>query len=182
VRPAASEEKTMPEPTPSTVAADSRPFVVVSVLVLAVWASALVPRDWFTSDARPFTVTTGSAPDLAATIRSTPRAIVFVDSSTSTYSALGRERFLKDARRLARTRGRLGVRFFVVERQYDPVTVAWLDGLRDERVEPLGRQMPACGGLIWLESGRVVEADAWVGYPGTDPDLEGRTLALWRGR
>ncbi len=46
-----------------------------------------------------------------------PRAIVFVDEPTSTYSAAGRIRFLEDARRMAREHDSLGVRFFVVERQ-----------------------------------------------------------------
>jgi hypothetical protein len=165
---------------PAVTGPSSRPFFVVLVLVLAVWASALVPGDWFISGAHPFRITTGQAPDLAGDIRSTPRAIVFVDEPISIYSALGRVRFLEGARRLASTHGRLGVRFFVVERQNAPETIAWLDSLRDERVFELGRRMKGYGGLLWLEYGRLVAADAWVGAPDTDPDLVGRTLALWR--
>jgi hypothetical protein len=130
---------------------------------------------------RPFHVTTGSAPDLAGAIRSAPRAIVFVDEPTSTYSAAGHKKFLDDARSLARDHAALGVRFFVVERQYAPETVAWLDGLRDERLEPLGRRMKGYGGLVWLEYGRVVDADVLVGAPDTDPNLAERTRALWGG-
>ena len=47
-----------------------RPFMVVLLLTLGVWASALIPRDWFTSDASPFHITTGSARDLADAVRS----------------------------------------------------------------------------------------------------------------
>jgi hypothetical protein len=153
--------------------------VVVLLLAIGVWASALVPRDWHTPDAGPFHVAAGSAPDLAGAIRAAPRAIVFIDEPTSTYSAAGRIKFLEDARLLARDHGPLGVRFFVVERQYAPETRAWLDGLSDERLDLLGRRMKGYGGLIWMESGRVVEADDSVGGPGTDPNLAGRTLTLW---
>ena len=64
------------------------------------------------------------------------------------------------------------MRFFVVERQYAPEMRAWLDGLHDER---LGRRMKGYGALIWLDRGRVVDADDSVGGPGTDPNLAGRT-------
>lgn len=170
------------QPPPPATAHSGRPFVVVLTLAVAVWSPALAPRDRHAPTERPFHVTTGSAPDLAGAIRSAPRAIVFVDEPTSTYSAAGRVKFLDDARSLARDHGSLGVRFFVVERQYAPETRAWLDGLRDERLELLGRRMRGYGGLIWLEDGRVVDADDAVGGPGTDPNLTGRTLALWGGR
>ncbi len=99
-------------PVPATAGSSSgRPFAVVLLLTLRVWASALIPRDWFPSDARPFHVATGSAPDLAGAVRYAPRAVVFVDEPTSTYSAAGRIKFPEDARGLARERGALGVRF-----------------------------------------------------------------------
>jgi hypothetical protein len=104
---------------------------------------------------------------------------VFVNAPTRSISAAGRVRFLEAARSLAREHGSLGVRFFVVERQYAPEARAWLDGLRDERLDLLGRRMKGFGGLIWMESGRVVDADDAVGGPGTDPNSASRTLALW---
>jgi hypothetical protein len=167
---------------PVTTDPSGRPFVIVLLLAFGVWASALVPRDRSAPTERPFHVTIGSAPDLAGAIRSAPRAIVFVDEPTSTYSMAGRIKFREDARSLARDHGSLGVRFFVVERQYAPETRAWLDGLHDERLDDLGRRMKGYGGLIWLEYGRVVDADQSVGAPGTDPNLAGRTRALWGGR
>ncbi|MBN9122201.1 MAG: hypothetical protein J0I06_24190 [Planctomycetes bacterium] len=110
----------MPDLAPRPASAHSgRPFVVVLVLAIAVWASALVPRDGFTPalTTRPFSVTTGSAPGLAGAIRSAPHEIVFVGEPTATYSAAGRKKFF-DPRagprpRLARRavlRGRAAVR------------------------------------------------------------------------
>lgn len=174
----------MPALAPSRVTPEhsGRPFVVALLLTLGVWASALISLGWVAPTPRSFHLTTGSATDLAGAIRSAPRAIVFVDEPTSTYSAATRVRFLEDARRLARDHGALGVRFFVVERQYTPETRVWLDGLRDERLDLLGRRMRGSGGLIWVESGRVVEADDSVGGPGTDPNLVGRRAVMTRAR
>ena len=81
----------MPDiPPPPASAHSGRPFVVVLILAIAVWASALIPRDRPPPTTRPFHVTTGSAPDLAEAIRAAPRAIVFVDAPTSSISAVGR--------------------------------------------------------------------------------------------
>ena len=151
------------------------------LLALGVWASALVPVDWLSHDTQVFRVRTGSASELAEAIRQTPRACVYVDEPVSTFSARGRLRFLAAGKRLAHDHGSLRVRFFMIEREFAEDTRAWLDGLRDERVDSMGRnrRMRGYGGLIWLEHGRVVDADDRGGYNLSDSDMEERTLALW---
>lgn len=161
------------------------PFVVVVFLVLAVWMSALLPHNTLSrlfgighTNPEP-RVITGSAPDLAGAIRRAPKAIVYVDEPTSTYSAVGRIKFLDAAKQFTRNRKLRRVQFFVVEQQYAPETRVWMDSLGDDRLEFLGRRMKGYGGVIWLEFGRVVEADDAVGRPNTDPEVEARSLALW---
>ena len=100
------------------------------------------------------------------------------------YAAKGRLDFLAAARRLTRDHGRLGVRFFVVEREHAPETRAWLNRLGDPRLDRLGWGMRGYGAAIWLEFGRVADVITAIVWPTRDvnPDIVGQTLALWDGR
>ncbi len=180
---------TAPDPTPPTFNECNRsgwPFVVVAFLVLAVWMSALLPHDTFTrvfgigrADSEP-RIVSGTALDLAAAISRAPRAFVFIDEPLSQFSANGRFKFVAVATRLARQRGEPHIRFFVIQQECADETRAWVDGLRDERLEVLGRRMRAYGALLWLESGQIVDAHTGGGYFLTEQQLEERTERLWK--
>lgn len=179
----------VPDPEPPTFDERDRsgwPFMVVVFLVLAVWMSALVPRDTLNrlfgivrTPPEP-RVDSGTAPELAAGINHARRAFVYIDEPTSTFAAAGRFKFVAVVTRLARQRSEPRIRFFVLEQEYADETRAWLDGLRDERVEVLGRRMRGYGGVLWLESGRIVDADPNGGHFLTEQQMEERTERLWK--
>jgi hypothetical protein len=124
-------------------------------------------------------ISSGTASDLTRSIREATHAVVYVDAPWSTYAVVGRRKFLDAALNLSQSHASLGVQFFLIRDEDAPDCQEWVNSLRDDRVFPLGTPL-GCGGIIWLECGRVMDADPYGGNKLTDQEMVRRTRDLWR--
>jgi hypothetical protein len=118
-------------------------------------------------------VSTGTATELAPSIRVARRAVVFVGAVWSNYSVLARKEFVAMA-----SRARPDVRFFVIENESDDDARAWAAEFADNRLLAFGDL--GAGWVLWLEDGQLREVDEYAGgYGKSMKDIEKVTRALW---
>lgn len=107
-------------------------------------------------------------------IREAPRALVYLKVDWSGPERTSRRAFFEAVERLSKDHAILGIRFYLLDEEADPVRAFLISSGFDVK-HPRGS-----GSLIWLESGQAVDS-VDNGYLLGAAGIVERSLALWSG-
>jgi hypothetical protein len=114
-------------------------------------------------------------PDELPEALAAPRALVFLTVPWSCPERTARAAFHAAASRLTWEYSDLGITFFSLDGEADPVQT-WLAALR---IDCLGTGPCGAGSMLWLEEGTLVSSEIG-GANMSANDIVARSLRLWR--
>jgi hypothetical protein len=156
-------------------------IMVLWLLLFLAWLPALL--QWANVPPRTnnqWRINEGKTSTLAEPIRLAPRALVYVDAPWSMDARRGRQLFIDATRQLSAEHSSLGIQFFLLDDENADDFKEWVSS-KEKGIGVLGTPV-GCGGLVWLERGRVMTFNEWGGRLSTGNEIVKRTLEIWQKR
>lgn len=118
-------------------------------------------------------ISEGAGAQLVDAIHEAARALVFISVPWSIYERHSRRAFYTAVTRLESAHSELGIRFFRLDADEDPVSHDWLKSVGFPGLDGAG-----AGSLLWLNTGKVVSDELNANSLGVS-GIVSRTISLW---